>query len=405
MGGGLTFLSKKSFNPANWSNQRRVWEAQQNSETEKRRIVEREAQIKREQEEEELARVVGGEEEGGRKALGFMYDGGKIPGLKKEVDGNNKDDDNNNEHESKRVNSGGDDNESNLFQRQPGDDDAAAAFRAMLAQGVAADDTDKQLDETNQHDDVTDAQTTEDAEDDSNKHEAKDNRTKLEKAVGRGINSGSGVTLAQQMERFPMLKGAPMVLQKQKNTGGDGEKNEQAATATGMNFKPLGAVLRNVQCMACKQWGHTRGERECELSGWDPFRMSAPSAAATTTVTTTATARADPDNMADKFTSAPTTLQPDLDKMEEKPARQKSERKHKKRRKGDRHERKKKSKKHKRRRRERSPSYSSDSYSSSYDSYSSDEERHKKRRRDYSSDDSDSRRRSRKGRRKKSSRK
>ncbi|KAK1747974.1 hypothetical protein QTG54_001937 [Skeletonema marinoi] len=97
-GRGLTFLSKKSFNPANWSNQRRVWEAQQNSETEKRRIVEREAQIKREQEEEELARVVGGEEEGGRKALGFMYDGGKIPGLKKEVDGNNEDDDNN-EHE------------------------------------------------------------------------------------------------------------------------------------------------------------------------------------------------------------------------------------------------------------------------------------------------------------------
>lgn len=255
MGGGLTFLSKKSFNPSNWSNQRRVWEARQNSESERRRIVEREAQIKREREEEELARVVGGEEEGGRKALGFMYDGGKIPGLKKEGNGNHQDDDGD-EHEPKSNRNDGVD-ETNLFQRQPGDDDAAAAFRAMLAQGVD-DNTEKQLEETNQHDDVTNAQTTHEAvEDDSNNNgnEATDNRTKLEKAVGRGINSGSGVTLAQQMERFPMLKGAPMVMQKQKNVGGDGEKNDQASTASGMNFKPLGQVLRNVQCMACKKWG------------------------------------------------------------------------------------------------------------------------------------------------------
>ncbi len=404
MGGGLTFLSKKSFNPQNWSNQRRVWEARQNSESEKRRIVERDAQIKREREEEELARVVGGEQEGGRKALGFMYDGGKIPGLKKESNQRNDDED---EDESKRNTSvSGDNTESNLFQRQPGDDDAAAAFRAMLAQGVTADDnTDKQLHETNQQHDVLDAQAAEDS-DSNNANEATDNRTKLEKAVGRGINSGSGVTLAQQMERFPMLKGAPMVLQKQKNKGGDGEKKEQAATTTGMNFKPLGQVLRNVQCMACKKWGHARGERECELSGWDPFRMNT-TAAATAATTTTTIASAAPDNMAAAEIPrvAAKAHLPDQNKMEEEPTSQKPERK-KKHRKGDRHERKKKSKKHKRRRRrERSPSYSSDSYSSSYDSYSSDEERYKKRKRNYRSDDSsDSRRRSRKGRRKKSSR-
>mmetsp|Transcript_14820 Transcript_14820/g.22894 ORF Transcript_14820/g.22894 Transcript_14820/m.22894 type:complete len:404 (+) Transcript_14820:119-1330(+) len=402
MGGGLTFLSKKSFNPSNFSNQRRVWEARQNSESERRRIVEREAQIKREREEEELARVVGGEEEGGRKALGFMYDGGKIPGLKKEGNGNNNQDDD--EHESKSNRNDGVD-ETSLFQRQPGDDDAAAAFRAMLAQGVD-DDTDKQRVETSQHDNImTNAQTThEAAEDDSNNNgnEATDNRTKLEKAVGRGINSGSGVTLAQQMERFPMLKGAPMVVQKQKNMGGDGEKNEQASTATGINFKPLGQVLRNVQCMACKKWGHARGERECELSGWDPFRINAPAAATAAT-----TASAAPNNTAAAETSRGTAIaiRPDHNKLEAEPTRQKSERKHKKRRKDHRHEKKKKSKKHKRRRRERSPSYSSDSFSSSsYDSYSSEEERYKRRRRDYRSDDSDSRRRSRKGRRKKSSR-
>ena len=92
MGGGLTFLSKKSFNPSNIANQRRVWEARQQSESERRRLVEREAQIKREREEEELARVIGGEEEGGRKALGFMYEAGKVPGLKKEGNCNNNND-------------------------------------------------------------------------------------------------------------------------------------------------------------------------------------------------------------------------------------------------------------------------------------------------------------------------
>lgn len=401
MGGGLTFLSKKSFNPSNWSNQRRVWEARQNSESERIRVVEREAQIKREREEEELARVVGGEEEGGRKALGFMYDGGKIPGLKKEGNGKKQPDDES-QHESKGNISGADPNESNLFQRQPGDDDAAAAFRAMLAQGVATDDTDKQLDERNHHDVTEDAQTITAADDNAKNNdtnESRDNRTKLEKAVGRGINAGSGVTLAQQMERFPMLKDAPMVLQKQKNAGEDAEKNEQAATSVmGMNFKPLGQVLRNVQCMACKKWGHARGERECELSGWDPFRMNATTAA----MATRTTAVAAPSILTTAYASAaaPTINKRVHNKMEEQHIEKKTDRKHKNRRKGDRHE-KKKSKKHKRHRRERSPS----SYSySSYDSYSSEEERDKKRRRDYSSDDSDSRRRTRKGRRKRSSR-
>src|SRR5210317_533912 len=116
MGGGLTFLSKKSFNPSNIANQRRVWEARQQSESERRRLVEREAQIKREREEEELARVIGGEEEGGRKALGFMYEAGKVPGLKKEGNCNNND----YEQHIEKTNNVANDEEGNLFQRQPG---------------------------------------------------------------------------------------------------------------------------------------------------------------------------------------------------------------------------------------------------------------------------------------------
>ena len=83
MGGGLAFLTKKSFNPANWSNQKQVWEARQKEGIEKRRVAERDAQLRREREEEELARAVGGEEGGGRKALSFMYDAGRVPGLER----------------------------------------------------------------------------------------------------------------------------------------------------------------------------------------------------------------------------------------------------------------------------------------------------------------------------------
>ena len=371
MGGGITFLSKKSFNPSNWSNQRRVWEARQNSESERRRIVEREAQIKREREEEELARVVGGDEEGGRKALGFMYDGGKIPGLQKAQQGKNHDGDGDDgDDDGHDTNSRGDNEQNNLFQRQPGDDDAAAAFRAMLAQGAAKGDEEKQSCETKNQ--PPDGNNDVNVQDDSNNNakETTDTRTNLEKAVGRGIN-GSGVTLAQQMERFPMLKSAPMVLKMGKKT----DRDDQAATTIGMNFKPLGINLRNVQCMACKKWGHTRGDRECELSGWDPFCIQA-----------AASSPAAPTNMSARDTTTTTTTtfcQPAHKSgqaggvKEEEAMQQKSRKRRKKRHKSDRYERKKKSKKHKRHRRDRSPSYSS--YSSS-DSYYSDGMRYRGRR-------------------------
>lgn len=263
-------MTKKSFNPANWSNQRQVWEARQKHESEKKARTERQTQLSRERDEEELARAVGGEVDGGRKALGFMYDAGKVPGLERKKNENdfvcgkstvtvgvNKD-----ENTSRRGEGG----EVSIFDRQAGDDDAAAAFRAMLARpppesppieqvaGVAAAAT----------------RPSESDDGDNDKSRDRDQRTNLEKAVGRGINSGSGVTLTQQFERFPMLKTAPMVLQKPATNSSGGTETSM----TGLNFKPLGQVLRNVQCLACRQWGHARGDRECKLSGWDPFAVS-----------------------------------------------------------------------------------------------------------------------------------
>lgn len=336
MGGGLAFLTKKSFNPANWSNQRQVWEARQKHASEQRRITEREAQLKREREEEEMARMVGGEEEGGRKALGFMYEGGRIPGLQKEE---RKDDDDEHVTHSAGVAATASDS---LYARQPGDDDAAAAFRAMLARGTV-DDAQPAVESVAEAAAPTDEQ--------EEKTEHVDNRTNLEKAVGRGINSGSGVTLTQQMERFPMLKNAPMVLQKPK----DGEA-EQSTDIAGLNFKPLGQVLRNVKCLSCGKWGHSRGERECEVSGWDPFRVSAPVVAA-------------------PVVKAPAPAPLDAQKQDEehRADRRKSKKKEKKRHREDRHKRKRK---HKHRRR-RSPSYSSAS-SSSYDSSDANNKRGRK---------------------------
>ena len=53
---GLAFLSKKSFNPANLSNQKSVWEREQESNKEKQRLREREKQLRIERDHEDLAR-------------------------------------------------------------------------------------------------------------------------------------------------------------------------------------------------------------------------------------------------------------------------------------------------------------------------------------------------------------
>ena len=179
---------------------------------------------------------------------------------------------------------------SSLFERQPGDDDAAAAFRAMLARGsMVGDQPDHNVESStnaNSNNGELDANTDNMEGDATNEARDRDLRTNLEKAVGRGITSGSGVTLAQQMERFPMLKGAPRVLPKSSGGGGEDGKEASESDVVGLNFKPLGQVLRNVKCMKCGQWGHSMGDRECGVSGWNPFAA----------VSTSATTMAPPSN-------------------------------------------------------------------------------------------------------------
>ena len=271
---GLAFLSKKGFNPANRSNQKTVWEAQQQKEHEVKRAKEREDQLRRERDDEELARAREGERGGNQATLRFMY--APPPGLAGPSDAGeasngatttaNMTDVPNDDNTATMTDVPNDDNTANTASltttttRQPGDDDAAAAFRQMLA--AAATNTSAQestISESSQasgmHNTSSGAALTGTTIEKTS--DKKQTLSALEKAVGRK-DANSSLTLEEQIARFPQLRNAPMA-------------KGMNATNVNVAFKPLGTQLRNVRCMACGVWGHTRGDRECAKSGWDPF--------------------------------------------------------------------------------------------------------------------------------------
>lgn len=292
---GLKFLSKKSFNPQNLTNQKSVWEREQESKREAARMRERERQLTIERDHEELARSREGTSGCHKATLRFMYDA--PPGLQTQSSCSNQiteqtESENHREmnHDQRKTGTVKcDPGDSNLFERKSGDDDAAAAFRRMLAGSVSSGSSG-----TLSHDPIS-----EDSKVDGDlignrssivqgasssliisgsTAEAgtadKSHLTQLEKAVGKRIGS-SALTYQEQIARFPQLKNAPVAL-KQRGGGGKngGTNGDDNCVQTNLNFKPLGAQIRNVRCLACKIWGHSKGDRECKLSGWDPFSMS-----------------------------------------------------------------------------------------------------------------------------------
>lgn len=260
---GLKFLSKKGFHPQNRSNQKRVWEAQQEDKVHEQRVREREAQLQRERDDEELAQA-----RGDAPKLRFLYE--PPPGLaggQSLVQGKERED------QPSRSSWGGGQNDSttqSLTERQPGDDDAAAAFRRMLA-GFQADAQDT-IDNNNDRktgsrfetaafaSTVLQGSTIDPKANDSNKKGTNaDVRSELERAVGRKKESVPGLlTLEEQIQRFPALANAPRA-------------KGMTATDVGVKFNPLGTQIRNVRCLACGFWGHSLGDRECLKTGWDPF--------------------------------------------------------------------------------------------------------------------------------------
>lgn len=250
---GLKFLSKKGFNPQNQTNRKQVWEAQQHSKLEEERVKRRQDELKREREDEEFCRIQHGDVS--QAQLRFMYSA--PPGLEHPKD---KD-----ENAAEPRN----DLSNDVTQTQPGDDAAAAAFRRMLASSV----TTQQISQGEQDEGTQSSLRFEpvlqgsmmDPQEENQKTQDGDTRSALEKAVGRR-DRGGALTLEEQLARFPQLKNAPMA-------------KGMSSTDVNVSFKPLGAQMRNVKCLSCGVWGHSRGDRECSKTGWNPFDLKRPAAA------------------------------------------------------------------------------------------------------------------------------
>mmetsp|Transcript_27558 Transcript_27558/g.63882 ORF Transcript_27558/g.63882 Transcript_27558/m.63882 type:complete len:362 (-) Transcript_27558:135-1220(-) len=266
---GLAFLSKKRFHPANLSNQKAVWEAQQQRELDGKKAKEREQQLKRERDDQELAGTRG---ERDQASLRFMYT--PPPGMAASAPKKTGDDGDDDDQKPPAVrNDIKPSSSQDWMQRQPGDDDAAAAFRQMLAASASGAQSEDQNDSPSQEETKLAFSNSSGAaltgttvertvfQEGSSKSDPSSNLTALEKAVGRRNMGGSG-TLEEQIARFPQLKNAPMA-------------KGMTSTNVHVTFRPLGTQLRNVRCMACGSWGHTRGDRECPQSGWDPFSSAA----------------------------------------------------------------------------------------------------------------------------------
>ncbi|KAL3934700.1 MAG: hypothetical protein SGARI_003274, partial [Bacillariaceae sp.] len=286
---GLAFLSKKGFNPQNNDNRKRVWEAQQASKNELERARKRETELRRERENAELEESLKGEIGGQQAQLRFMYDA--PPGMTKTNDEITDDD---KKPAAKATNSGNDPSSlSRLAQASAGDDAAAAAFRQMLAataqnqtdegHGGGADGGQESANAAEQSFGFAPVLQGSSVDAMSQIEKGKrpaggakmDGHSALEKAVGRKDRSSQNLSYQQQIERFPQLKNAPMAqnMKKIATGGGDGDGDAAASAPMMVNFKPLGAQILHVRCLACGIWGHQRGDRECAKSGWNPFAL------------------------------------------------------------------------------------------------------------------------------------
>ena len=260
---GIKFLTKKSFNPTNLTNQKQVWERQQQEKEAARKTKEREKQLQKERDDALLA-----QSRGEISKVSFLYE--PPPGMvqKKEQHACNS---------SESVVNQGDGSHAmkDWAERQPGDDDAAAAFRLLLA-GVpvksSADPGSTPPVALSSSGGTVLQGTTYDPMTADTPRNGGNALSALEKAVGKRPQHSqrNALSLDEQIQRFPSLANAPRV-------AGIGT---QGAGDTSVTFKPLGAQIRNVRCLVCGTWGHSKGDRECAVSGWDPFATRAPPAAA-----------------------------------------------------------------------------------------------------------------------------
>ncbi|KAF0687642.1 Aste57867_20626 [Aphanomyces stellatus] len=199
MGGGLKFLNLKGWHPSNKQNQKKIWIAEQKAKNKEQSEKDAAREVHKDNELMRFQQVAAskGDTDAARRMdtqkVNFLYQ--PPPGLKK-VD-------------EKRAD------------EEDDDDEAVRAFRQKIEKKT--------------------------------KGSASFQRP-LEKYVGRRPNEP--VTISDQVERFPMLKDAPV----------EGEYTSNIK----VNFQPVGMRLRNVRCARCQVWGHQSGDRECEMRDQNP---------------------------------------------------------------------------------------------------------------------------------------
>ena len=306
---GIKFLTKKSFNPTNITNQKVVWEREQQQQHRLQQIQERNKVLQQEKDNEQIQLS-----RGGSTKVNFLYE--PPPGLTT----------------TSTTSSTTGTSSTPVFattatastgmlsiERQPGDDDAAAAFRQLLhAATNTGNDTTKStesltvgntaiptshssrgtvLQGTN-YDPVaaaTDPTSATTSASNNSTNTKPFQLTALEKAAGKKPQHGTRNSLSyeEQVQRFPMLANAPRVPgiiatnnsnPNGSNSNNNNNNNNSTEHATSITFKPFGAQIRQVRCLSCGTWGHSKGDRECTVSGWDPFAASTTIATATTTM-------------------------------------------------------------------------------------------------------------------------
>jgi len=196
------FLNLKGFHPSNFRNQERVWKKEQEQKAILKRETERQKELRKEQDIMEFNKLqaeVTGKDDSGFDSVRFMYEAPQGMNQEKE-------------------------------EEDLAEDDAVRQFKKKLAE--------KTLEK--QKKDPT-----------FSMHSAQSN---LEKSVGRAPKKG--LTIGEQMERFPQLKGAPV----------EGEWTSEVK----VTFKPFNEQIKNVRCLRCHEWGHHSGDRECKMRDENP---------------------------------------------------------------------------------------------------------------------------------------
>jgi CBF1 interacting corepressor len=294
---GIKFLTKKSFNPTNLNNQKQVWEREQQRKQQTLEAEQREKQLQRERDDALIA-----QSRGEINKVSFLYE--QPPGMIQSKPNSMSIGERNNSAVEDASNDtkpppltkdskmevgggGGGGFGTHWAERQPGDDDAAAAFRRLLAGQATSNHTSLDHD-TNATTAISMTSssrgtvlqgTSYDPMTDPTKFNGSNSLSALEKAVGKRPQHSqrNSLTLEEQIQRFPALANAPRVAgigNHPNNTASKGameSDHNNPSNSVCVTFKPLGAQIRNVRCLVCGIWGHSRGDRECAISGWDPF--------------------------------------------------------------------------------------------------------------------------------------